>query len=305
MKVVFWVGATGTGKSSLALELAPRFGAAIVNADSVQMYRRLDIGSAKPSVAERKTLPHFLFDFVNPPETLTAGEFNRRFFELTEDIAGQVPVILVVGGTGFYYQAIEKGLLPIPKANTEYQTRVFADIAESGGAERYHAELATLDAETAKRIHVRDHYRIVRALDIIHATQKPLSKILAEHQSGGPRFPFPLLKVGLRRPKDELESIIRIRTGRMIADGWIDEVRGLLQDGLGEWEPLRSVGYKQCVEFLSNQISAADLPDKIVQETMKLAKKQRTWFGRDSEIQWFHPSEKPAIEQKLDAFLKH
>lgn len=303
MKVVFWVGSTATGKSSLALDLAPQFGAAIVNADSVQMYQRLDIGSAKPTRDEQRRAPHFLFDCVKPPETVTAGEFNRRFFELTDEIKNKFPVIFVVGGTGFYYQAIEKGLLPIPKANPAYQAKIFAGIEKSGSAEKYHQELKRLDPETGGRIHVRDHYRIARALDIIQATGKPVSQILHDHETSGPKFPFPLLKIGLKRPKEELEPLVRERTTRMIADGWIDEVRGLLSDGLKDWEPLRSVGYKQCVEFLSNELSSQELPDKIVQETMKLAKKQRTWFSRDPAIEWFHPSEKARLHSKLETFL--
>ncbi len=303
LKVVFWVGATGTGKSHLAMEMAPHFQAAIVNADSVQMYERLDIGSAKPTLQERSRVPHFLFDFIRAPDTMTAGEFNRKFFELADQLKSQFKVLFVVGGTGFYYQAIEKGLLPIPKANADFQNRIFEDIAKNENAQKYHEELAQIDPITAKRIHPRDHYRIVRALDIIQATNKPLSQILADHQTQGPRFPFPLLKIGLQRPKPELEAIIQARTKKMISDGLVQEVQTLTNDNLKDWEPLRSVGYKQCVDFLSNQISATDLPEKITQETMKLAKKQKTWFSRDAQIIWHHPNDKEAIQSKLATFL--
>lgn len=309
MKAVFFVGATGVGKSHIAARFADRFSAALVNADSVQMYERLNIGSAKPSAEERARLPHYLFDFVKPPEAVTAGEFNRHFFAAcSAELEKKFPTIFVVGGTGFYFQAIERGLLPIPPADFEFQKTLLQRI-ETEGAEILHRELAEKDPTAAARIHVHDHYRITRALDIIHATGRPVTEILETHAEQGPRFPYPLLKMGLRRSRDELLEVIEKRTTEMLQGGWLEEVEGLLNEGYRDWEPLRSVGYKQCVEFLSSSsdrgsLSMQRLHNEIVKETMKLAKKQRTWFQRDLEIQWFHPSETKAIESVLERFME-
>lgn len=304
MKSVFVVGATGVGKSNLALNWAAAHTGAIVNADSVQMYEKLNIGSAKPTPAERARIPHFLFDFVTAPDTVTAGEFNRHFFSIMSQLEKRFSVIFVVGGTGFYFQAIERGLLPIPPANVKFQESLLAKLAEEGG-EALHAELASLDPVAANRIHVRDHYRIARALDIIHATGKSVTSILQAHAESGPRFPYPLLKIGVRRPREELAEIVRQRAHQMLSMGWLAEVKGLLDEGLGDWEPLRSVGYKQCVEFLRKQSTDEKaLVDEIVQETMKLAKKQKTWFQRDPDIHWIHPEQAAEAETLIADFVK-
>lgn len=303
MKVVFWVGATGTGKSARALENAERTRADIVNADSVQMYRGLDIGSAKPTPEERRRAPHFLFDLVDYPQVLTAGDYNRHFFELMNAHAAKERPQFVVGGTGFYFQAIEKGILDIPKTNPETARRLEAELQEEGGEARLHARLCELDPVAGGRIHARDHYRVVRALDIIEATGESLTAILNRHREAGASFPYPLLKVGLRLDRDEHLRRLRTRTRTMLAQGWLDEVNGLLHQGRGEWEPLASVGYRECVQFLRGEIPRDELEDRIVQSTSRLAKKQRTWFQRDREIEWFDPSETERLQARIEGFL--
>lgn len=313
MKVVFLVGATGTGKSRHALELAHQVpGSVIINADSVQLYQRLDIGSAKPTLEERKQVPHYLYDVIPPPETVTAGVYNRLFFETVKALETKTPLALVVGGTGFYFQAIEKGLLPIPPANPEIQAELLAELKESDGEKKLHAELAAKDPRAAQRIHPRDHYRLIRALDILRSTGRPITEILEKHEKDSPGFPYPLLKVGLKMPREVLVERLQRRTEEMLRSGWLEEVRGLMEEGYGHWEPLRSVGYKQCVEYLSRKggespESLKELADQIVSETLKLAKKQRTWFQRDRHIQWFEPSDDSGMigpqGQSLDAFV--
>ncbi|MBX3018053.1 MAG: tRNA (adenosine(37)-N6)-dimethylallyltransferase MiaA [Bdellovibrionaceae bacterium] len=303
MKVVFWVGATGTGKTARALDNAELHHADILNADSVQMYEGVDIGSAKPTAEERARAPHFLFDLVKYPEVLTAGDYNRHFFELLNQHRPQRRPQFVVGGTGFYFQAIEKGILEIPKANPETAKRLEAEIAEPGGEAKLHQRLQALDPVAGARIHARDHYRVVRALDIIEATGQSLTSLLEAHKNSGPRFPDPLLKLGLRMEREEHLQILRERTRRMLQDGWLDEVQGLIGKGQGEWEPLGAVGYRECVQFLRGEFPREELEDRIVQSTSRLAKKQRTWFQKDPEIRWFHPSQKSEIADAVAAFL--
>lgn len=305
MKVVFWVGATGTGKSDLALTNAEKFSADIINADSIQMYRKVDLGSAKPTAAEFQRRPHHLFDFVSPPDTVTAGDFNRMFFERMRSQAQQAGPQFVVGGTGFYFQAIEKGILEIPKTNPETQKRLELELQQPGGEQRLHDQLKAADPVAAARIHARDHYRMVRALDVIDATGRPVTDLLAEHKATAPAFPFPLLKIGLKLERAELEARLQLRTETMLASGWLQEVQSLMDQGLADWEPVKSVGYRECVQFLRHEIATvAELKAKIVHETMRLAKKQRTWFQRDPEIRWFHPSQKSEIHDVLVGFLQ-
>lgn len=304
MKVVFWVGPTGSGKSDVALTMAEKFAADIVNADSVQMYRGIDKGSAKPTASDFARRPHHLFDLVSYPQAVTAGDFNRHFFELMKVQESQKHPQFVVGGTGFYFQAIEKGILEIPKTNPQVQARLMEELQQPGGEEKLHARLQSLDPVAAQRIHAHDHYRLTRALDIIEATGESLTAALEKHKNQQAPFPYPLLKIGLRLEKTELEARIQRRTEQMLQNAWLDEVKQLLEQGLGQWEPLSSVGYKECVQFLRGEIKDRQtLSQTITRETLRLAKKQRTWFGRDPQIQWFHPTQLPQIESLLQEFL--
>lgn len=309
LKCVFFVGATASGKSAAALAAAEIFGAEIINADSIQMYKHVDIGSAKPSADEFQRRPHFLFDFVEAPHVITAGEFNRLFFEHMQSVIkrGAVPhphPQFVVGGTGFYFQAIEKGLLPIPKTNPELQARLAETLKIPGGEDALYADLKERDPQAAARIHPRDHYRLLRALDICHSTGRAMSEILKEHQDSGPPFPYPLLKIGLRLEKEDLLQRVRSRTQQMLKRGLLDEVKALKDRGLEGWEPLGSVGYRESLQYLRGEIASPhELEELIVRETMRLAKKQRTWFSRDPQITWFHPQQQVALEAHVRAFL--
>lgn len=300
MKCIFWVGATGTGKTARALENAELHRADIVNADSVQMYQGLDIGSAKPTPEERARAPHFLFDLAPYPEVLTAGDYNRHFFDL---MAKQNETQFVVGGTGFYFQAIEKGILDIPKSNPETSRRLELELLEPGGEQKLHARLCEKDPVAGARIHARDHYRVVRALDIIEATGESLTSLLEKHKNQGPSFPYALLKIGLRMEREEHLKVLRERTQKMLKAGWLDEVQGLLDRGQGDWEPMGSVGYRECVQFLRGEFPKSELEDRIVQMTARLAKKQRTWFQRDPQIRWFHPGQDAEIRDHVRSFL--
>lgn len=289
MKVIFVVGTTASGKSDLALGLAQKFSGAVINCDSIQVFKDLDIGSAKPSVDDFKKVPHYLFDFISAPENITAGEYTRYFFDCLEKIKTQHPVAFVVGGTGFYFQAIEKGMYSIGAANDDVKEQVEDELQEVGGPERLHAELLSADPESAQKISINDHYRLGRAIEILRTHKRPLSEIKKEFEAEIPPFPYPLLKLGLAPSKEELLPKVEARTDRMIKNDLLGEVKGLLEKGLGAWAPLSSVGYDEVVKHLKKEtgfLSDGELRDKIIQNTMRLAKKQRTWFRRDKDIHW-------------------
>lgn len=284
-KVIFVVGSTASGKSDWALRLAEEFHGVIVNCDSVQVYKHLDIGAAKPTKEEQARVPHYLLDYVLPPQEMTAGQYERDFHECLKSLPDDKP-IFVVGGTGFYFMAIEKGMYPVLPVPAEIQKQVLDEMAEAGGPERLHAELLQADPVYGAKIALADHYRIGRAIELIRSHGKTLTQIQAEFEQTREKFPYPLLKIGPDWEREVLRTRIRERTGKMLSTGLIEEVQGLLDKGLAEWAPLSSVGYKETLQFLRGEISREALMEEITKNTQQLAKRQKTWFQRDKEIHW-------------------
>lgn len=303
--VIFVVGTTASGKSQWALEMAQSLSGAIVNCDSVQVYKSLDIGAAKPSPAERTLVPHFLFDYVPEGETMTAGVYARDFYACMKTLPEKQPVF-VVGGTGFYYQAIEKGMYPVRQTPPEIQKEVAEILKTPEGAQSLYEELQRRDPEAASKIHPQDHYRLGRAMELIRAEGKSLTQIQKEFAEKQTPFPYPLLKIGLRWEREELRRRVQSRTEKMLQAGLVEEVRALVARGFAGWAALQSVGYKEVLEYLKGGRSEDWLREEIVQNTMGLAKKQRTWFQRDPEIRWFAGDQglAPAFAAVQD-FIQH
>ncbi len=284
--VVFIVGATASGKSQWALDMAQDLSGLIVNCDSIQLYRSLDIGAAKPSGAELAMVPHYLYDYVPEGATMTAGNYSRDFFSCVEKLPQEKPVF-VVGGTGFYFQAIEKGMYPVRQTPPAIQQEIAEILKTKEGAAKLYDEFQRIDPEAAQKIHARDFYRLGRAMELIRAEGKTVTQIQKEFAESQAPFPFPLLKVGLRWDREVLRERVKRRTQKMLEDGLVQEVESLLARGLGEWSALQSVGYKEVLQYLREKKSSHWLFETIVQNTMGLAKRQRTWFQRDTGIHWF------------------
>lgn len=286
--MVFIVGTTASGKSQWALDLAKEFSGAVINCDSVQLYKSLDIGAAKPSLAERNEVVHYLYDYVPEGETMTAGNYTRDFFECAASMPEQAG--FVVGGTGFYFQAIERGMYPVQKTPPAIQEQIAEILKTPEGAAELYREFESLDPEAAAKIHPADHYRLGRAMELIRHEGRSLTEIQKEFAAKQAPFPYPLLKIGLRWEREELRKRVQLRTEKMVQAGLVDEVKGLLDRGLGGWSALQSVGYREVLEFLSAESPVRDrqwLVEEIAKNTMALAKRQRTWFQRDENIQWF------------------
>jgi tRNA dimethylallyltransferase len=269
---VLIVGPTASGKSALGLELAEHFGGAILNCDSLQTYKRLDIGTAKPTAAEQKRVPHFLFDILGPGEVLTAGDYRKA-------------AVFGVGGSGFYIQALEKGMFDVPKPKPEAEEKIRGLAPEN----RYEL-LRSLDPEYAEDLNPNDSYRITRALIVIEDSGRKVSELKKEFKPKP--FPFPLLKLGLAPGREFLLPRVRARTAEMLKAGLLREIESLMAEGYGDWPALQSVGYREGLLFLKGEIAESQLAPLITEKTMQLSKKQRTWFKRDPEIQWLDP-EKP------------
>ncbi len=307
MKAIFVVGPTAAGKSQLALSLAQKFGGSIVNCDSVQFYNRLKIGSAGPSDEELKLVPHYLYSYVNPPQEVTAGQYLRDFHQLIEankDIKGP---LIIVGGTGFYVQALEKGMYNVPQIRPELKQQIEDEIKEHGNEKAY-KELIDFDPET--KIHINDAYRIGRALEVKRAFNLKMSDLKTQASFSNEtetkfKLPYPFIKIGVDVDREVLFNNIAQRTKKMLQAGFIDEVKALIEEGYADWAPMNSVGYSEIKKLLSGQIPQAQLEELINQSTRQLTKKQRTWFKRDPAIKWVDPTNAAQIYdimKKIDFF---
>ena len=274
------LGPTGSGKSELALEVAGRFSGEIVNFDSIQVYRGFAIGAAKLRPDERRGLPHHLLDILEPHEVFTAGEFARRASETIHEIdaRGRLPVL--AGGTGFYLRALLDGLFPGPTRNEALRQRL-----DRRTAERLHRLLSRLDPPAAAKIHPHDRPKMIRALEVMVLARRPLTELFAAGRRG--LAGFAALKLGLLPARDALYGRINRRAEAMFAGGLLPEVRNLLAAGHSPaCKPFESHGYREAVQLLRGEI---DLPEAIFQtqlRTRQYAKRQFTWFRRESDVVW-------------------
>jgi tRNA dimethylallyltransferase len=284
IKVGFIVGPTGAGKSALALEIAERMGAEIVNADSRQVYHGLDIGTAKPSAEDRRRVPHHLIDVRVPDDPIDVAGFLRLARAAISDIAERGRPPMVVGGSGFYLRVLRGGIFAGPPASSAIRDELAAVAAERG-VEYLHDQLAEVDPESARRIGHHDLYRIARALEVYRLTGEPITSHQERHRFATREYKT--LTIGLTTERKRLYDAIDRRFDEMVAHGLIDEVRGLLAAGCDPGEsPLRTVGYKQIAAALRGEMAMAEAISLAKRDTRRLAKRQLTWFRADSEIVW-------------------
>ena len=301
-RILLIVGPTGVGKTELALALAERFDAEIVSADSMQVYRYMDIGTAKPTPAQQRRRPHHLLDVVDPDESFHAALFRERAMEAMEEVRGRGRNVLVAGGTGLYVKALTRGLFAGPARDAALRADLEEAIAEHG-LESLFERLRRVDPAAADRIHCRDRTRIVRAMEVFHGTGKPLSQWQRAHGFG--ERPFDALGVGLERSRGELYERIDRRCRRMMADGLLDEVRNLLDRGYAPTlRSMQSVGYRQAVQCLTGHLSESEALSSMQQATRRLAKRQLTWFRGDPSLHWMHPDRIDSLGELCKRFLE-
>ena len=300
-KLVIILGPTAVGKSELTLRLAAALDGEIINADSQQVYRYLDIGTGKPSKVERQRVPHHLIDIVNPDEEFNAGLFRRLAAQCITAIQARQRHPLVCGGSGLYLKALSMGLFEGPGQDPGLRRALEAQVESAGLAPLYHRLMQT-DPAIAATIHPNDRQRVIRALEVFQLTGKPLSVWQNEHAFQ--ERPFEVLKIGLLRERDELYGLINRRSERMIEEGLLEEVRGLTARGYGlTLKPLRSIGYRQMGQVLRGVQALLPAIEEMKQETRRLAKRQLTWFRADREIHWFGPQEAVKILDLVKRFL--
>jgi tRNA dimethylallyltransferase len=281
--LVVVLGPTASGKTSLSLTLAERFHGEIVNCDSIAMYREFDIGTAKPTVAERARAPHHLFDCVAPTGHITAGEYARRAREVLEEIKGRGHLPIVVGGTGLYLRALLEGLFPGPQRSEELRERL-RERAGSRGSGYLHRVLSRLDRAAAEKIHANDSPKLIRAIEVCLASRQKMTELWK--QGGEPLRGFRILRLGLDPDRQALYERINRRAEQMFEAGLVEETKRLMEKYGGSAGPLSSLGYKQAAQFLRGELTHEQAVHAAQQAHRNYAKRQMTWFRREPEVHW-------------------
>ena len=292
-KLLFIVGPTAAGKTEFALQAAKEFKnqkVEIINSDSIQVYQGIEIGTAKPTKEQREQIKHHLVDTIKTGDTYTAGRFRDDATQIIKDGAKRgVDWFLIVGGSGFYVQALEKGMFDVKKVDPQFRAQLAHEL-KTNGLETLYLELKQRDDTYAAKVKPQDTYRTLRALELMRAHNKTMTQIHHEfderQQNTGLRRNYDIHKIGLKPDRNELRQRVQRRTQSMLEHGLVEEVRGLLAEGLKDWAPLQSVGYREVQGWLADEVTDERLPELITTSTMQLAKRQMTWFQRDPETHW-------------------
>jgi tRNA dimethylallyltransferase len=299
--IVVICGPTGIGKTELSLQLAELFGGAVVSADSMQIYRFMDIGTAKPTPAERQRVPHFMIDVADPDASYDAARYAEEARGCIAELhrAGRLP--LVVGGTGFYVKALLHGLFAARPASSEIRARLREEARQSG-SRRLYERLLACDPEAAGRIHPNDAYRIIRALEVWELTGRPMSEWQKAH--GFAEAPFASLKICLHIDRETLYERIERRVEKMIRRGLLEEVRSLLERGYPpDIKPMQALGYRHMIQYLQGLLPWDEAVRLMKRDTRRYAKRQLVWFRKDPEFVWMDPDDAAAIRRRIADFL--
>jgi tRNA dimethylallyltransferase len=283
--LVVILGPTATGKSALAVSLAERFGGEVVACDSTQVYRGFDIGTAKPSQAERRGIPHHLIDVVEPSAVFTAGEYRRQALAVLADLRSRGRLPILTAGTGLYLRALLEGLAEAPGRSDALRSRLQESAAAHGGTEHLHRLLRRLDPVTAARISQNDGQKLIRALEIRLLAGKSVEDV---HGSGrAPLEGYSILKIGLNPPRAALYDRIGRRVEQMLEQGWLDEVVALIRSGTPlSAKPFEFLGYRELREHLTEGVPSRKVIEAIAQDTRRYAKRQLTWFRKEPGVIW-------------------
>ncbi|MBA4393358.1 MAG: tRNA (adenosine(37)-N6)-dimethylallyltransferase MiaA [Desulfobacca sp.] len=301
-RIVIVTGPTAVGKSGLAHNLAQKLGGEIINADSMQVYRLMDIGTAKPSLKERKEVPYHLIDIVDPDQPFDASAFRVQAGEVIRNLHSREVPILVVGGTGLYLRVLQKGIFSCPAPKMEIREQ-WKKEASGQGPEFLWTQLKEKDPSAADRIHPRDTLRLIRALEVLELTGRPISQ--CQQWDLGGDSEFNILWIGLSSDRDTLYQRINKRADQMIAQGFLKEVQGLLQRGYSpELKALKSLGYRHLVGVLQGRWELEEALEILKRDTRHYAKRQLTWLARESNLNWYSWKEFDTIHLKISDFLK-
>jgi tRNA dimethylallyltransferase len=278
------IGPTASGKSSLGVAVAKHFGGEVLCCDSTQLYRRFDIGTGKITTAEQQGIPHHLMDLLEPGEVFTAGAYRTKALEVLQDLASRKKLPVLTVGTGLYLRALLEGLADAPTRSDEVRARLRAR-AEEHGPGYLHEVLARLDPEAAGRIAARDTPKLIRAIEVCVLAGKPISDL---HRAGRPRLEgYRPIKIGLSPPRPALYDRIESRIDAMLKSGWMEEVKRLVESGISvQSKPFQFIGYSQLRTHVAGVITLEEAVKAIRQATRRYAKRQLTWFRKESNVHW-------------------
>lgn len=293
---------TATGKTELAINLALEFGGEIISADSLQVYRYLDIGTAKPSQGQRSKVKHHMIDVVDPDEEFNAAFFAEQARIIIADLIRQGKPVFIVGGTGLYIRALLRGIIETPTVDENIRNH-YHQLRDQHGKEYLYNLLQQRDADASRKINPNDSVRVIRALEVMEQTGESISAKQKRHSFAD--CPYKTYKIGIKLDRAELKQRIITRTEKMIAAGLLNEVKSILDRGFSyNLKPLQSLGYKQIIGFLQKEYDWENVLNLIKRDTWQYAKRQLTWFNADKEINWFKPDLSGEIKKNVERFWK-
>jgi tRNA dimethylallyltransferase len=293
-KIIQVLGPTGVGKSKAAVGLAERIDGEIISADSMQVYKDFDIGTDKISPAYRRKIPHYLIDILRDCSQFNASVFLEKSFEIAEDMVSREKVPIVCGGTALYLKTMIKGIFPEGKQK-RVSRQTLERIVERRGLSPLWSKLSQIDPEYARIIGKNDRIRIIRAMEIYYNNGVPPSKLFAGTQT--PFKDYKFIRVGLNIPRDRLYNRIEQRVDDMINRGFVEEVKRLREKYPPGCPPFKSLGYKEVLMYLDNEMCWQDAVDLIKQRSRNFAKRQLSWFRQEKDIRWFEPDQLDEIEE--------
>ena len=304
--VVIVTGPTASGKTSTGIQLARRFGGEILNADSMQVYRYLDIGTAKPTLAERAEVPHHLIDIVAPDVQYNAGRYSRDAARAANEVQRRGRLVFLVGGTGLYIRVFLEGLMagggadPGRRQALEEEHRA---AVEAGEPHRLHRRLASLDPESGERIHPNDLVRLIRALELIEGTGRTVSELRRSHRAPDSRYRT--LHLVIDPGPEKLKACIDARCVRMVEGGLLQEVRSLRERGYGpELSCMRAIGYRHMQPVIDGAETLANVLGEMQRDTRHFARRQRTWLRSLRDAAWMHPDDEEGLRRAVESFLE-
>ena len=300
-KIVIICGPTGVGKTAVAVELAQHFNGQIIGADSMQIYRHMDIGTAKPTAEEQTQVTHHMIDIIAPDESFDAAQYAACARKIISKLEQQHILPFVVGGTGLYIKALLHGLFDQNVSEPQIRAKLKAE-ARTHGSNYLHLRLSRLDPTTAKRLHPNDTYRILRALEVVEASGKALSELHQKHAFA--EQPFAALKIGLNMERELLYERINRRVDAMLVAGFRDEVKELLKRGYAtDLKAMTSIGYRHMVDAIQGRLTLEECARTLKRDHRRYAKRQLTWFNADTEIIWKAPDQLEQIKILVKNFI--
>ncbi|WP_210363916.1 tRNA (adenosine(37)-N6)-dimethylallyltransferase MiaA [Bacillus sp. REN3] len=300
-KLIVLIGPTAVGKTSLSIELAKRFNAEIISGDSMQIYKGMDIGTAKITQEEMEGIPHHLLDIKEPEESFSTAEFQELVRAKIEEISTRGRLPMIVGGTGLYIQSAIYDYHFTDSPSDQSFREALERQADEDGPEALHQTLKEADPESAARIHPNNIRRVIRALEVIHCTGKTASEVQGDQS---PELLYNTALVGLTMDRELLYERINLRVDRMVEQGLLQEVKHLYDKGLRDCQSIQAIGYKELYDYFDGNVTLQQAIENLKQNSRRYAKRQLTWFRNKMKVEWFDMSESEDIEKKFAEISK-